>query len=166
MMMEIIQIAGYKNSGKTTLAMILIEHLEQSGLRVSSLKHHGHGGAPHGMENTDSEKHRSSGALFAGVLGAGIFQLATKEPWSFSCLIAIYELLETEVLVVEGFKKEPYPKIVTIRNEEDLKLLDELSNIQAVWTAVPIPRKNLPYPVFMKNETAILCHWVSKRLHI
>lgn len=162
--MKIIQIAGYKNSGKTTFASLLIEKLTQSGFQVASLKHHGHGGAPIGIKSTDSEKHRSSGAFLAGVEGDGVFQLSAQNPWRFSELTAIYEWFGTEVLIVEGFKKEPYPKIVTIGRKEDLPLLDELTNIQAVLTAIDLPYKDFPYPVFTRNEAEALCKWVCAKL--
>ncbi|GAA3320219.1 hypothetical protein GCM10020331_030320 [Ectobacillus funiculus] len=40
----ILQIAGYQNSGKTTVAEQIISSLTKEGLRVASFKHHGHGG--------------------------------------------------------------------------------------------------------------------------
>ena len=44
--MKTLHVAGYKNSGKTTLVSHWITLLADLGHRVAVLKHHGHGGAP------------------------------------------------------------------------------------------------------------------------
>src|SRR5690625_2441125 len=101
-MMKIMQIVGYKNSGKTTVAKRLIELLSMKSVRVASLKHHGHGGVPLGFEATDSEEHRQAGALIAGVEGAGVLQLSNHHAWRMEQMVAIYKLLHIEVLMMEG----------------------------------------------------------------
>ena len=54
----IIGIAGWKNSGKTTLAVRLVEELTGRGFRVATIKH-----AHHALrldeEGTDSARHRA-----------------------------------------------------------------------------------------------------------
>lgn len=158
--MKIIQIVGYKNSGKTTIAEILIELFSRRGIRVASLKHHGHGGLPLGMETTDSEKHRQAGALIAGVEGEKLLQLSSEDPWKMEQMIAIYKLLNIELLVMEGFKQYHYNKIVLIRGTEDLHLLEQLANIQAVITQVPLKQTSYPFPIFKRDELEIFKNWV------
>src|SRR5690625_1984789 len=87
--MKTMQIVGYKSSGKTTLTTRLIELLSARSVRVASLKHHGHGGVPLGLEETDSEKHRQAGALIAGVEGAGVLQLSNHHAWRMEQMVAI-----------------------------------------------------------------------------
>lgn len=43
---SILQIVGYQNSGKTTLMEKLIQALTYEGMKVATIKHHGHGGYP------------------------------------------------------------------------------------------------------------------------
>lgn len=157
--MLLIQVVGYKNSGKTTLASRLIKLYADKGIRVASLKHHGHGGVPIGIEDTDSEKHRQAGAVLSGVEGGGVFQLATKQPLDVDKMIAFYELFDIEVVVIEGYKKLNFDKIVLIRNEDDLHLL-KLSNIKAVVTSIPIKQTD-SYPIF-KNQTDV-CGWIDQQ---
>ena len=38
----IIQIVGYKNSGKTTLMAHAVSFLKEKGFTVATIKHHGH----------------------------------------------------------------------------------------------------------------------------
>ncbi|WP_373894870.1 molybdopterin-guanine dinucleotide biosynthesis protein B [Virgibacillus natechei] len=160
--MEVIQIVGYKNSGKTTLSTALIERLANQGIRVASLKHHGHGGAPLGLEETDSEKHRSAGAVLSGVEGDGLFQVSKEQPWDIDQMLAIYRFMDIEIVVMEGFKKQSYKKIVLLRNEEDLPLLDEVTNIKAVLTPLELKQDNYAYPLFKRRETDALVERIVK----
>ncbi|MBP2079873.1 molybdopterin-guanine dinucleotide biosynthesis protein B [Oceanobacillus polygoni] len=157
--MEIIQIVGFKNSGKTTLASKLIAMLSESGHTVASLKHHGHGGAPIGLENTDSEKHKQAGAVISGVEGDGILQLSAAS-WDVEQMLAIYQLMGVEVLVIEGFKKEPFPKVVLIQRKEEVVLLEQIENVKAVLT--PLALKDVSCPVFNITEIEALCMWIMR----
>jgi molybdopterin-guanine dinucleotide biosynthesis protein B len=158
-MMKVIQIVGYKSSGKTILAEMLIKSLSKQGIRVGSLKHHGHGGIPLGMEETDSEKHRQAGALIAGVEGEGLLQLSNQDGWRVEQILAIYKLLNTEILIIEGFKTYHYDKIVLIRAEEDLHLLEQVTNIKAVITSLPLEQTLYPYPIFKQEGIAAFNDW-------
>lgn len=160
--MNIIQIVGYKNSGKTTLAAKLIEHAAQKGFRTASLKHHGHGGVPEGIYDTDSEKHRQAGALISGVEGDGIFQLS-KENWTLDEMIQIYEFMHVNLLIIEGFKACSFPKVVLISNEKDFELLDKVENVKAVITRVALERA-YPFPIFQQRDMNGICKWLESQL--
>ena len=157
--MKIIQIVGFKNSGKTSLSTELIRSLVSNGFRTASLKHHGHGGEPLGLENTDSYKQQQAGAIVAGVEGSGMFQLKHVNGWNIEQLIAIYRLFNIDVLVIEGFKYENYPKIVLIKNKEELSLLKQLTNIIAVVSAVSMEESSISFPVFSYDQIEKLCHY-------
>lgn len=161
--MEIMQIVGYKNSGKTTTVNTLINVFTEKGIRVATLKHHGHGGIPIGFENTDSEKHRRAGAIISGVEGEGILQLSNSSAWDMEQMLAIYKFINVELLIVEGFKKENFQKIVLINKEEDLALLKQVTNIQAVITALPLKDNSHPYPVFRRGERDKFCEWILEK---
>ncbi|WP_158595156.1 molybdopterin-guanine dinucleotide biosynthesis protein B [Oceanobacillus piezotolerans] len=156
--METIQIVGYKNSGKTTTAIKLIEKFSQRGIQVASLKHHGHGGIPLGLENKDSFKHQQAGAMISGVEGEGILQLAKRKAWSLEQILAIYEIFGVDLLILEGFKREHYQKVVLINKEEDLILLDETTNILAVISSIPV--KSSSYITFNTYELQDFCDWM------
>jgi molybdopterin-guanine dinucleotide biosynthesis protein B len=157
--MKVIQVVGYKRSGKTTIAKTLIQLLSEKGKRVASLKHHGHGGIPLGIKETDSEKHRHAGALIAGVEGEGVVQLTNEAGWDTEKMLAIYKLFHIENVVVEGFKTADYDKIVLIRDEGDIHLLEQVTNIQAVLTSVPLKQTLYPYPIFKHEEMEVFHDW-------
>ncbi len=128
------QIAGYQNSGKTTLSLRLIKLLSAAGLKVATAKHHGHGGKPDVVESKDSATHINAGAAVSLVEGEGrmLIQAESKQ-WSLSDEIEILSCFNPDVVLIEGYKKEPYPKAVILRDEADVELLEQLTNIQAVF---------------------------------
>jgi len=164
--MKIMQIVGYKNSGKTTVAKRLIELLSMKSVRVASLKHHGHGGVPLGFEATDSEEHRQAGALIAGVEGAGVVQLSNHHAWRMEQMVAIYKLLHIEVLMMEGFKTYDYDKIVLIRDDEDLHLLEQLTHIKAVITPLDLNQSSYAYPIFKQDGIESFNNWFISYLKL
>lgn len=163
--MFVLQIVGYKNSGKTTLTAKLIEYFTSIGVRTASLKHHGHGGVPEGIGSTDSEKHRSAGSLIAGVEGDGLFQLSKKN-WKLSEMIEIYKIMQVDLLLIEGFKKEKYPKIVLISQEEDFRLVEEVSNIKVVISRIPLTQNFCPFPLFHITEMERIYQWIWKEMRL
>lgn len=163
--MFILQIVGYKNSGKTTLTTKLIEYFTKMGIRTASLKHHGHGGVPEGIDSTDSEKHKKAGSVIAGVEGDGFFQLS-KEHWTLSEMIEIYKMMQVDFLLIEGFKKENYPKIVLINKEEDLTLIDEVSNIKAIISRGPLTKNTCTLPFLNISELEQIYQWIWKEIKL
>ncbi|HLR07734.1 MAG TPA: molybdopterin-guanine dinucleotide biosynthesis protein B [Bacillota bacterium] len=160
--MKIIQVVGYKNSGKTTLASQIIGILASKGLRVASLKHHGHGGLPLGFENTDSEKHKQAGAIIAGVEGEGVLQLSA-DTWDVDQMTAIYRWVGTDVLVIEGYKQFSFPKVVLINETDDLSILQRVDNVTAIVTSITLNKAFTDsYLVFYRNALAPFYEWISR----
>lgn len=154
--MVIFQIVGYQNSGKTTLTMKVIERLAHSGLQIATIKHHGHGGKPDVLQSKDSGRHISAGAAISLVEGGGrLIIQAEKHEWSLSQEIAILSSFKPDVILIEGHKKENYPKVVILRDERDLELLENLSNIKVIfyrdgeWSAA---LKSVNLPAFHFND--------------
>lgn len=161
--MDIIQVVGYKNSGKTTLAAGMIRFFSGEGRRTAALKHHGHGGAPDAQLLTDSAKLTEAGAILSGVEGAGVLQLTIVQPdWSIDQLLSFYRLLPVDLLIIEGYKALDFPKIVLLRSPEDLPLLDNLSNIAAVAASFALDAA-IPYPVLQPDAEQI-CGWLSQHV--
>lgn len=163
-MPQIIQIVGYKNTGKTTLIKQLVHYFSKQNWKVGTLKHHGHGGDINLPKETDSTSQFEAGALISGVQGESLTQL-TFHNLPFDQLINIYATLPLDILLIEGYKQAKYPKIVLLENGNDLSLLDELSNIIAVGTEDTSIIKD--YPVFdstkLDEHTAELAAYITNK---
>jgi molybdopterin-guanine dinucleotide biosynthesis protein MobB len=128
----VLLVTGAHESGKTTVAVQLIEALVKEGLRVGSIKHTDHEYETD-MEGKDSQRHKAAGADPA-VLVAGR-RSAVHRRWGSSAsdpltgtdgasvrpalsvfLEGEYGLRDCDVVVVEGFRGESgYPKIEVCR---------------------------------------------------
>ncbi|MEB7453404.1 molybdopterin-guanine dinucleotide biosynthesis protein B [Lysinibacillus sp. fkY74-1] len=151
---KIIQIVGYQNSGKTTLMEQLIKHATKEGLRVGTIKHHGHGGAPVENLSKDSNRHEQAGARVSAVEGGGTLRLSIHQhSWRLADILTIYATLSMDIILIEGYKREHYPKVVLLRTAQDRVLLQQISNILCViyWPSYPIDQ-NLPSPAFSIYE--------------
>ncbi|MFR2950113.1 MAG: cyclic pyranopterin monophosphate synthase MoaC [Collinsella intestinalis] len=59
---------GYQNAGKTTLVEKVISRLAQRGVRVGSIKHHGHKGFDIDQPGKDSWRHAQAGSRHVGLI--------------------------------------------------------------------------------------------------
>lgn len=146
---KILQVAGFKNSGKTTLIHRLLHAAGDRGAAVSVVKHHGHGGQPElPPPSTDSISYLEHGAAVSVVEGGGMIQLhqrVSSEP-EIGDLIQLATAPGTDLVLVEGFKQASYEKIVLVRTPEDWDELKTLQNIVLVVT---------PQGVTLPNVTSI-----------
>ena len=141
--------AGWSGSGKTTLIEKLIPRFVQQGLRVSLIKHAHH----HFDVDTpgkDSYRHRHAGASEILVTSSRRWVLmhelrGAQEP-SFD--EQVKRLSPCDLLLVEGFKFAPIPKLEVWRKETGEALLHPNDpHIVALATdaevRAPIPRLDL-----------------------
>ncbi|RFB31571.1 molybdopterin-guanine dinucleotide biosynthesis protein B [Brevibacillus sp. VP] len=139
----VIQFVGYSNSGKTTLLCKLIEQFTHIGVRLGVIKHDGHD-FELDQQGKDTWNFRQAGAPMVAI------QSATKTAWMENHAVPLSQLIlrmseqGAELILVEGFKQESYPKIVVIRREEDIELLDKVQNILAVVSWLPLQKMSIP----------------------
>ncbi|PWU68147.1 molybdopterin-guanine dinucleotide biosynthesis protein B [Gracilibacillus dipsosauri] len=137
--MIIIQIVGYKNSGKTTLITEWIPLLKGLGYRIATLKHHGHGGEPDVIAEVDSIQHFRAGATMSAVIGEETVQMqADLNHLTIDRMISFYQSLGVDLLFVEGYKQYPLPKIVLSKDSTELDELLKLTNVQAYLCTNPL----------------------------
>jgi molybdopterin-guanine dinucleotide biosynthesis adapter protein len=116
--------AGWSGSGKTTLIEKLIPLLVQRGLRVSLIKH-AHHTFDVDVPGKDSYRHRQAGAAEVLVTSSRRWVLmhelrGAPEP-SFE--EQVKRLSPCDLLLVEGFKFAPIPKLEVWRKEPGEALL-------------------------------------------
>ncbi|KOR88983.1 molybdopterin-guanine dinucleotide biosynthesis protein B [Paenibacillus solani] len=127
--MKIIQFCGYKNSGKTTLITALIPLLKQQGLRIAVIKHDRHG-FEMDHEGTDTYKFREAGAEGIAIASPGRTAILREAEMELASLIQLYS--DYDLVLVEGYKMQPYPKLVLLRGPEDIELVDQVEEIRGL----------------------------------
>ena len=110
-----IAFVGRHNSGKTTLLLAVLPLLVAKGLRVGYLKH-ANAGFEIDQPDKDSYRARRTGVVQTIVTGGGQTAIIDDaEDPTLDAAIARYARDDLDLLVVEGFKAEPLPKIEVAR---------------------------------------------------
>jgi molybdopterin-guanine dinucleotide biosynthesis protein B len=144
--MRIIGLAGWSGSGKTTLISKVLPCLLARGLRVSTLKH-----AHHGFDldkpGKDSFIHRASGAtevIISSVKRWAVLHELRDEPeWNMPDLVA--KMSPVDLVLVEGFKRDNFPKLEIHRAENGKPLLhNEDPGIVAIAADTALPDATVP----------------------
>ncbi len=118
-MIPIISILGRSNTGKTTLIERLIPEFCRRGYRVATIKH-----APSGFEidreGKDSWRHKKAGAYKTILISPNELALMEvfEREYSVEELVELY-MKDADIVLMEGHKNNPYPKIEMLRKDVD-----------------------------------------------
>lgn len=114
--MRAIGIAGWSGAGKTTLITRLIPELNRRDSSVSTIKH-AHHGFDIDQPGKDSFEHRAAGA--SEVLVASASRIALMRELRGAPEPSLIELLRmlapVDLVLIEGFKRDPVAKIEVFR---------------------------------------------------
>jgi molybdopterin-guanine dinucleotide biosynthesis protein B len=144
--MRVIGLAGWSGSGKTTLISKVLPCLIGRGLGVSTLKH-----AHHGFDldkpGKDSFVHRAAGATEVIISSAKrwaiLHELREEEEWDLGALLA--KMSPVDLVLVEGFKRDTFPKIEIHRAENGKPLLHpDDPHIVAIAADAALPQASVP----------------------
>jgi len=122
--LKVFGFAAYSDNGKTTLIENLLPLLVARGLKVSVVKH-----AHHAFDidkpGKDSYRHRQAGAsevlISSDVRWALMHELRSESEPDLAALLGA--LTPCDLVLVDGFKKEPIPKIEVHRAAAGTPLL-------------------------------------------
>ncbi len=160
---KVFGIAGYSGSGKTTLLEKLIPCLITHGLRVSIIKH-----AHHGFDidrpGKDSYRHREAGAaevmLACSDRWALMHERHADEDVGLKELLA--KLSPCDLVLIEGFKQEPVPKLEVHRPAHGKPpLFADRPDIIAVATDAPL---NTSLPCLPLNDPEAVAAFIIQQL--
>ena len=149
-MIPIVSIIGKSNTGKTTLIEGLIREITHRGYRVATIKHNRHG-FEIDHEGKDSWKHRRAGAHLTVIASPEQVALIedTKKDYTIAELRDRY-IREVDIILIEGYKKNPYPKIEVYRKEISARpLANREDNLIAIVTDDPV---TVDVPRFHKED--------------
>jgi molybdopterin-guanine dinucleotide biosynthesis adapter protein len=137
----IVSIVGRSNTGKTTLIEKLIPELRRRGYRVATIKHNIHGfDIDH--EGKDSWRHKKAGArltVIASPQRIAVIEDVSKD-YELSELRDRY-IRDVDIILSEGFKRNPHPKIEVVRSEmRHNPLSSREDNLIAIVSDEPVDR--------------------------
>ena len=160
--MKVIGLAGWSGAGKTTLLTRAIPHLLKEGLRVSVIKH-AHHEFDVDVPGKDSWVHRQSGA--SEVLVSSSRRWALMHELRGAPAPTLAELLKklspVDLVIVEGFKRDPHPKIEVWRADNGKPFLHpDDPAIRAV--ASDTKPEGVPLPLIDLNDPAAVADAVLR----
>ena len=163
--MKVFGIAGWSGSGKTTLLEKLIPQFTARRLKVAVIKH-----AHHGFDidrpGKDSYRHREAGAsevlLSCNDRWALMHERRDRSDVTLDELLA--RLAPCDLVLVEGFKQEPIPKLEVYRPENGKPpLFPERSDIVAVASNVALAAS---LPRLALDDVAAIADFVMNTLQL
>lgn len=167
--MKVYGVTGWKNTGKTGLVERLVTEMVARGLTVSTVKH-----AHHETEidhpGRDSYRHRQAGAQ--QVLVSSPARWALMEELRGAPEPPLEDLLArmspVDLVLIEGYKRAPHPKIEAHRLETGRTLLAPgNASVRAVASdALPgdMALNGVDVPVLPLDDTAAIADFILRDL--
>ncbi len=144
--MRVIGLAGWSGSGKTTLVTKVIPVLTGRGMKVATVKH-AHHNFDTDQPGKDSWLHRQAGASEVAIVSsrrwAIVHELGGAAEPPLADMLA--KLSPVDIVIVEGFKRHPHPKLEVYRAAVGKPLLHPDDDcIVAIATDAALPQAQVP----------------------
>ncbi|MGP1396565.1 MAG: molybdopterin-guanine dinucleotide biosynthesis protein B [Inquilinaceae bacterium] len=157
--MRIYGVTGWKNSGKTHLMERLVTEIAGRGVTVSTVKH-AHHSTEIDREGTDSFRHRQAGArevmLVSPRRWALMHELRGAEEPPLDDVLK--RLSPVDLVLIEGYKRAPHPKIEAHRAATGRPLLAlDHPSIRAVASDTA---PDVALPVLDLDDTAAIADFI------
>jgi len=159
----VICIVGRSGSGKTTLIERLIPLLRKEGLHVAVVKH-SHHDLEFDIPGRDTYRYKQAGAataILASQAGIGIVKHLEEE-------LPLDEILssyagDADMVIVEGFKNEKFPKIeVFTRQSGEAPLC--VSGDETYLAVVTDDEVSVPLPRFARDDVDAVARFIITRI--
>ncbi len=156
-------IVGWKNSGKTTMTERLVAEFTARGFVVSTVKN-AHHGFDIDQQGTDSFRHRAAGAAETAIVSGKRWAIMHEDRagggTSLDGIVA--RLSPCDLVLVEGFKSEPHPKIEMRRlaAAETVPMTKTVANIRAIAADHAVAGEDCP--VFAIDGIAAIADFIAQ----
>jgi molybdopterin-guanine dinucleotide biosynthesis adapter protein len=157
----IVSIVGKSNSGKTTLLEKLIPEFVKRGYRVATIKHNVHG-FDIDREGKDTWRHKKAGACTTVISSACRVALIEDLDHDHSLdEIRDKYIKDADIILAEGYKGNPFPKIEVFRSELKHDLLcNKEDNLLAVASDIKL---DIGVPCFDINDAQHLVDLIENK---
>lgn len=159
-------VTGWKNAGKTGLMERLVAEISGRGHSVSTVKH-AHHDTDIDQPGRDSHRHRQAGASEVMLASPNRWALmhelrGAPEP-PLADLLA--KLAPVDLVLVEGYKRAPHPKIETYRQDIGRPPLAATNDtIRAIAADCTLPDVGLP--VFDLDDAAAIAGFILREVDL
>ena len=150
--------SGPSNSGKTTLILKVAKKFIDDGLKVVIIKHDPGDKARFDVEGKDSYKFSQIGAEVA-VMSPTRTTFFSQESKSVDDVVAMAG--EFDLLLVEGLKTLPLPRISVFKDEINEGYLSFSNAIASYKRDYEIDKPN-----FDLDDTQAICEWILKNAKV
>ncbi|MCL5781015.1 MAG: molybdopterin-guanine dinucleotide biosynthesis protein B [Firmicutes bacterium] len=154
-----ISLVGCSNSGKTTFLEKLIKEVKARGYRIGTVKHH-RGAFELDIEGKDTWRHAQAGADTVALATPTGFGLVKKLEQELSLAEIINYMSGVDIVIIEGFKKGPQPKIELVRSEVSSSPVCPADELMAVVSDLPL---ELGIPCYDLHDIAGVADLIEER---
>lgn len=160
----VVGLAGWSGSGKTTLAEKLIARLTETGLDIATIKH-AHHMFDADKPGKDSYRHRAAGArqVIVSSRARSVVFTENRDRGESTLDELLSALAPADIVIVEGYKREPIPKVEIFRTETGKSPLypdDHL--IAAVATDAPDSLPSAPPAILDLNDVDAIASFICR----
>lgn len=160
--LTVLAVSGPSGSGKTRLLARLIPALRRRGLAVGALKHAGHA---HPLDRPGKDSHRLRRAGAAAVAVQGPDEMAFFGPPLAGGARALARLLPpVDLVLAEGFKREPLPRLEVHRRAVSRDFLCARDRRVVAVVGDEAPPRDLPR--FRASQVEALADFLVRRLRL
>ncbi len=159
MVIPIISVVGYADSGKTTLLVKLIRELKNRGYKVATIKHH-HGDFAIDIPGKDTWRHAEAGADTVVLAAPDKVAVIERTAHELSLDEIAGKITGVDLIITEGFKKEKKPKIEVFRSGVHSKLISPFAELLAVASDLEFAG----IPTFALDDAPGLVDFLEKKI--
>jgi molybdopterin-guanine dinucleotide biosynthesis protein B len=158
-MIPVVSVVGKSDAGKTTLLEKIIPELKRRGYRVATVKHDAHS-FEIDQPGKDTWRHRQAGADVVVISARDKMAIIRRLDEEMSLPQITDMITGVDIILTEGFKRGPAPKIEVSRREKSTELLCTVDELVAVAT---YQRFDIPAPQFALDDAAGLVDLLERR---
>lgn len=159
-MQSIVSIIGRSGSGKTTLLERLIVELKQRGYKVGIVKHSHHDADPD-IAHKDTWRYTQAGSEFSAINSLDYLAIYRRTASFDPRELSDFLLWDYDLILTEGFKRGPYPKIEVHDPKMGNDLLTPIDQLLAVVSDEPIETS---VPQFTRNDIPAIAGLIEKTM--